>query len=256
MEDKKRYTVMTYLFGGYEDLKEIEKKDEDAEYICITDNPELKSETWKIITAADGEDLDGFEKTLLVRYHPFHFCNTDIVITVDASVKILDSLKPLVDDFEAGYYEYGVIPHSVRNNFLDEYNEWIQTRDYNAQRAMENLQFFQKYMYPINGNKDGLIQATVIIQHRSPVAIAIDEMTFRTCKFLANHVGVERIDQIVLTFVLNAFFSYVPTMFFAEDCLHSSLMQWHDHVGTPIPYEKKDRKYYRNGEEISVKIYE
>ena len=33
MEDKKRYTVMTYLFGGYEDLKEIEKNDEDAEYI-------------------------------------------------------------------------------------------------------------------------------------------------------------------------------------------------------------------------------
>lgn len=255
MENKKRYTVMTYLFGGYENLKEIDKKDEDADYVCITDNPELTSETWRIVPVVNDGEMGGFEKTLYVRYHPFLFCDTDIVITVDASVKIFDSLKPMVDDFENGKYDYAVMPHSVRSNLLDEYNAWIQMRQYNIEQAFDNCRFFEKFFYPLHGEKDGLIQATAIIQRKCPVVSAIDELSFRICKFLVP-VGIERIDQIVLTFVLNAFFKEVPIMFFAEDCIHSSLMQWHDHAGTPIPYEKKDRKYYRNGEEISVKIYE
>lgn len=255
MENKKRYTVLTYLFGGYEQLKEIDKKDENAEYICVTDNPEMKSETWRILPFVNAEGVSGFEKTLFVRYHPFLFCNTDIVITVDASVKIFDSLKPMVDDFEDGNYEYAVIPHSVRCNFVDEYNAWIKLRNYDVKQALSNYRFFESYHYPLGGDKDGLIQATVIIQRKSPVVSAIDEMTFRTCKFLVKD-GIERIDQIVLTFVLNAFFKEVPTMFIEEECIHSSLMQWHDHNGTPIPYILKDRKYYRNGKEIAVKIYE
>lgn len=37
MDKKKRYTVLTYLFGGYEQLKEIDKKDENAEYPLVID---------------------------------------------------------------------------------------------------------------------------------------------------------------------------------------------------------------------------
>ena len=254
MSSNKRYTVLTYLFGGYEDLKEIDNKDEDAEYICVTDNIELQSDTWRILPVVNGEEMNGFEKTLFVRYHPFLFCNTDIVITVDASIRILEPLKPIIDDFEDGNYDMGVMPHPLRCNLLDEYKTWILYRNYDTQQALDNCEFFKKYRYPINGEKDGLFEAGLLISRKSPIVSGIDKMTYRTCKFLVNE-GIERIDQIVLTFVLNTFFSEVPTMYIAEDSIHSTLMRWYDHNGTPIPYEKKDRKYYRNGKEISVKIY-
>ena len=36
---KKRYSVLTYIFNGYEKVHEIIEKDEDAEYILVTDDP-------------------------------------------------------------------------------------------------------------------------------------------------------------------------------------------------------------------------
>ena len=37
------------VFNNYDLLREPEEVDENAEYICITDNPELKSNIWKIM---------------------------------------------------------------------------------------------------------------------------------------------------------------------------------------------------------------
>ena len=53
----KRYSVVTYIFGDYEKLREIQGTlDPDAEYICITDNPDLKSDTWQIIQFVSSKD--------------------------------------------------------------------------------------------------------------------------------------------------------------------------------------------------------
>ena len=40
-----KYSVLTYIFDGYEIVQEIEQKDPEAEYILVTDDPNLKSDT-------------------------------------------------------------------------------------------------------------------------------------------------------------------------------------------------------------------
>ena len=61
-------------------------------YICITDNPYLKSKTWKIIV--DTKNIDSSwsprKKTYFVRYHPFNYCNSDYCYWIDSAIKILN----------------------------------------------------------------------------------------------------------------------------------------------------------------------
>ena len=40
-----RYTVLTYIFNGYEQVHEIKEKDPDADYVLVTDNQRLTSST-------------------------------------------------------------------------------------------------------------------------------------------------------------------------------------------------------------------
>ena len=69
MENKK-YSILTYIFGNYEFVREPLEIDEDCEYILVTDNISLKSKTWKIIYLQDVKLTNSFDKSLYVRYHP------------------------------------------------------------------------------------------------------------------------------------------------------------------------------------------
>ena len=115
-----RYSVLTYIFNGYEIVQEIEEKDPEAEYILVTDDPSLKSDTWTII-------LDQSRGR-----SPFH---TDIVLRVDGSIKILKSLKPLIDKFENGKYDRCLMIHPRRNTLPEEYDIWCRFRRYPRSQA-------------------------------------------------------------------------------------------------------------------------
>ena len=44
-----KYSVLCYIFNGYEQVREVQEKDPNAEYILVTDDPKLKSKTWKVV---------------------------------------------------------------------------------------------------------------------------------------------------------------------------------------------------------------
>lgn len=84
----KKYSVLTFIIGkGYEKVHEIENMQDDVEYLLVTDDSDLKSNTWKVIY---DEDLlsfkTPFERCFRVRYNVFKYCITDICITIDGSM--------------------------------------------------------------------------------------------------------------------------------------------------------------------------
>ena len=83
-----RYTVLTYIFNGYEIVQEIGKKDPDADYVLVTDDPNLKSDTWRVVLDQT-RGRSPFGKCYEVRHHPFRYVNTDIVVRIDGSIKML-----------------------------------------------------------------------------------------------------------------------------------------------------------------------
>ena len=89
-----KYSILSFSFGDYEELREPEEIDEECEYIFVTDNKKLKSDKWNIVYLNETfKDMNSITKTFYVRYHPFDFVNTDTVIILDGSMRIKKSLS-------------------------------------------------------------------------------------------------------------------------------------------------------------------
>lgn len=85
-----KITLITCIFGNYDCLREPLITNKNIHYICITDNPELKSDVYDIIVNPPeiNSDWSSRKKTYYVRYHPFNFCNTTYCYLADASIQI------------------------------------------------------------------------------------------------------------------------------------------------------------------------
>ena len=66
-----KYSVLTYNFNNYEIMHEPAYVDPDAEYVYVTDDKNMKSDTWKIVTDESLEGMGKWEKMYFVRYNPF-----------------------------------------------------------------------------------------------------------------------------------------------------------------------------------------
>ena len=90
--NKTKITVITAIFNKFDILREPLIVNKNIKYICITDDPTLKSNVWKIIVNPSNinKRWSGRKKTYYVRYHPFEFCDddTDYCFWVDASIQL------------------------------------------------------------------------------------------------------------------------------------------------------------------------
>lgn len=96
------YTVLTYIIGDYETVHELEfdpATTPHVEYLLVTDNKDLKSDTWKVIydDSLVNDDLKPFDKVFGIRYNLFKYATNDICIRIDGSIGIN---KPLDDMFK------------------------------------------------------------------------------------------------------------------------------------------------------------
>ena len=86
----KKITVITAIFNNFDLLREPKVINSDVEYICITDNPNLHSNTWKIIVNPDSikKDWSPRKKTYYIRYHLFEFADSEYCFWIDASIEL------------------------------------------------------------------------------------------------------------------------------------------------------------------------
>ena len=96
----KKYSVITFLFNHYDLLREPLVIDENADYYCITDDKNLKSEHWTIIYVKefDTDKLTGVQKTYMTKYSFYKYIPTDYeyYFTIDAALEIQNKLLPVV----------------------------------------------------------------------------------------------------------------------------------------------------------------
>ena len=233
MEVKKRYTVLTYIFNGYEKVHEVGDKDPEADYVLVTDNSGLKSEMWRVVYDPM-PTKSPFGKCYEVRFHPFRYASTPIVVRIDGSVEVKQSLKPLVDEFERGRYDRCVMIHPHRNVLKDEYDVWIKTRHYPADQAQRCMKAMERMGYDLQ--QRGMIQGCFEIVRDSRVNHDLNDLTFGLLALMGNG-RIERLDQTVTSFTLQRFFPKMRLMCVAEDIItDGNLMQWYIHnSNTPIP---------------------
>jgi hypothetical protein len=222
-----KYSVLTFVFGTYECLREVGEIDNEVEYICVTDNKNLKSNTWKVIV---DEDLNGkgvFDKCFSVRYNPFKYCTTDICVRVDGSIKIHKSITPIVDDFIKSGDDVCFLLHPYRDYIPLEYKVWEVYRGFPMDKIKEHITLFNNIGYDFN--KKGFIQLNFSIVKRNKINDDINRMTYAFQKLFGNEKDIDRLDQMTITVVLDRFFPNVKVYGVSEKLLHSEYMTWCGH---------------------------
>lgn len=234
-----KYTIISYIFNNYENIREIEEKSPNAEYILITDDPKLKSKTWKIICNPKVLDKfnNPFDKCFYIRYHSFEFCSTDISITIDHSILIKRNLDKLVEAFLKKNVNFGFCADiSTTNEGIRRCIKYfVKHRGYDKRSAFFQMEFLDKIGY----NKSGGIEAFLIIRKKSEQQKNLDDHVWNAiCKSGVNG-HVDRLDQTILT--LFAFNYDNDEMFiFDRHIVYSSYLQWYIHKSNKeFPYDKK-----------------
>lgn len=252
MEVKKRYTVLTYIFNHYEKVHEVGEKDPEADYVLITDDPQLKSETWQVVYDPMLDTYSPFGKCYDVRFHPFRYAKTPIVVRIDGSVEVRRSLKPIVDEFERGKYDRCVMIHPHRNLMRDEYDVWIKTRRYPKEQAQRCMKAMERMGYDLR--QRGMVQGCFEVVRNTAVNHDLNDMTFGLLSLMGNG-RIERLDQTVTSFVLQRFFPKMKLMCVSESIItDGQLMQWYIHNSdTPIPLKADEVQPYLFGKPVALK---
>lgn len=228
-----RYTVLTYIFNDYERVHEVKEKDHDADYVLVTDDPHLTSETWRVVYDPMPR-YSAFAKCYTVRFHPFRYADTPTIVRVDGSIGINKSLKPIVDEFERGKYDRCLMIHPHRNTLPSEYDVWCRTRGFSIRQAAKCMKALERMGYDLM--QEGLYQGCFEVLRNNRVNTDINDLTF-TLLCLMGTGSIERIDQTITSAIINRFYSNLNVLPVSEDIItDGNLMTWYFHNSdNPIP---------------------
>jgi hypothetical protein len=206
MSGIKKYTVLTYNFDGYEIMREIPKglMRDDAEYIYVTNDHTLKSETWNIVYE-DSFTGDGFDKVCQLRRNIFKYVNTDVVLRIDGSIMLNGDITPLMNLFIDGNYDIGLLICPVRCTMEQEYAAWEYWRNLPHEQSEKAMQHMTETGYDVKNYK-GLYGYNLMIQLKNRVNEQFNEMQYDLDLQLGENGHYHRVDQTVGSYVLNMYF--------------------------------------------------
>lgn len=117
-----RTCVYTVLTGGYETLQEQPvAADSAVPFLCLTDDPDLKSETWRIVhvDVAIGMDPIRSQRELKIRPH-VHVPDFDRSLYIDNTVRLTE--KPeIIFEKTGNSASFAISLHDFRKTILDEF---------------------------------------------------------------------------------------------------------------------------------------
>ena len=228
---KHRATFLTFLFGDYEKMHEVAVKTPNCDYVLVTDNKDLKSNTWNIKYVDNPHPEDNFYMCWEVRYNPFKYVDTDIVIRIDGSMGVAGNLDYLVDYFNKNNYDICLEMHPTRMNQYDEYVAWVQQRNYPLEQANKVLSFMAMAEgYDVKKNI-GLYQYNFMIQRKNKANLDLNRMTLSLCKYLAPEgKQIDRLDQTIGSFVINKYFNKLKVLPVSQGvAISGKYFKWYAH---------------------------
>ena len=122
------YTVLT---DGYDHLNEIPRhlaSSEQWDFVCVTDNPELSSETWKIQLAANDDELDPVRLSRLYKIQNNLVDSAyDLSIYIDANLRIRGDLDLFLTQALPAGRNLGLLFHPFHHSLKQEVELCIRT---------------------------------------------------------------------------------------------------------------------------------
>jgi hypothetical protein len=135
--------VYTALIGQYENLNEQEiAKRSSIPFICLTDDPDLRSDSWTIRLVEPTFAMDPIrsQRDLKLRPH-IHLPDFDRSLYIDNSVVLTADPEHLLDSFLSAS-PFAMPTHSFRETLLDEFLEVARLGFDDLSRIFEQLNHY------------------------------------------------------------------------------------------------------------------
>ena len=126
MTTEPRVCVYTVMIGNYEMLNEQPMAHRsDMPFICLTDDPSLQSETWKVVQVTPAFKMDPIRSQRLLKICP-HLIDAlagfDRSLYIDNSVVLTEPPESIIESYGWGQ-GIGLPTHSFRESVMDEFIE-------------------------------------------------------------------------------------------------------------------------------------
>ena len=193
-----KYAVITYIFGKNKEILRKPLVKDNIEYICVTDQKDLKSSDWKIVYDEMPEVTCVRDKMVYVKYNPFKYTDADRICVIDGTLEITKSLIPLFEQVKDN--DLLVKLHPERDNLYVELCTWIKTRGM-SNDSLQKFQVIAKHDN-LNLNKKFLLESCVIVYTRNESVKELCKEELSYMKFLGNKGNLFLSNQCVLTILL------------------------------------------------------
>jgi len=237
-----KYTILSYNFNGYDLIREPFIVDQNAVYKYVTDHSVI-SKSW--FTGIDPKlvNKNPIYSSYYVRYHPFDYADTDIVVLVDASIQIKDSLEPIVQQFIDSDADYAPMLTNFRTD-EDKMEFWIDRRYFDKHEDIDNIKRFlkdQKQEY-IRGS----IGQAFIIYKKTPQVLEYLEKCWNNLLAYGSYGVPNRFDEIIAHKTFNEYKDTIKTFPVSVQIIQSSYMDYNSHKKTKLipKYPNYDQYYY------------
>lgn len=133
--------VYTVLLGGYDQLLPQPVADKsDADFICFTDDPKLRSDDWTIqlVEPRFPQDLHRSSRVYKILGHEV-LEKYDVTLCIDASVRLRQPPEVILESWLADGHDMALVKHSYREQVLDEFDEVIRLNYDDRSRVYEQL---------------------------------------------------------------------------------------------------------------------
>lgn len=240
-----RAAVLSFIVGDYEQIHEVEYFTPDFQYVMVTDNRSITSSTWEVKYVENVHPEDPFDLCWEVRYNPFKYVNSDVVIKIDGSMQVTGDLSYLVEFFNKNNYDIALEMHPSRTTMVEEYKAWIGQRGFDVNQANKCLSFMNANGYDVY-NEKGLYQFNWMMQRNNAANNNFNETAFRLLHDIAPEgKQVCRLDQTIGSFLINKYFNYMKVLPVSQDmALSGKYFRWFPH-GSSTPFNRSDYIYCR-----------
>lgn len=147
---------------------------------------------------------------------------------MDGSFEVKGSLDRIIDEFINNDYDIALNVHPWRCTLYDEYKAWIDYRNYSKERANLMLDNFT-YLHYNNKAKLGLYQAGLSIVRREKSIHDLNNLMLSFLNYFGTDSDMERVDQTILTYVMNVYFPHLKVLAFSQRLFDSDMFSFYNH---------------------------
>lgn len=188
----KRLVVYTSITGNYDDLQDPLFIDPDIEYVCFTNNREIKSNIWNVEYISDN-DLSDMMLAKKMKLFPHElFKEYDTSVWVDGKFQIIEDVRTYIMEYEKSQPML-CFPHFERNCIYSEASECILREKGKKEQILHQISDYYKEAYPVD---NGLYEMGCIVRnHNDERVINLMEQWYNQIEMYSNR------DQISFPYV-------------------------------------------------------